>query len=548
MIYVNRKKKLGESGNEEEIGEKRGGEKEVGDLKEKEGPTRFALVVYLKFYVALTIFVSKSIVCRCCCPPLIAVPGLVFLFQRIGSETWAALCGNSVDFVVFSLSANRLGLTLCPLNPALKYYEIEKYVRQAGCTRVVTEARFCEKALPILQRIFQETEIFTLEQLGSMGDENVEELTLNGEDLSDFAAFVFFSSGTSGAPKAVELTNRSLHGLIAQIKSISSSSHQFPLISPDDIIHGVLPLFHAGGMLTLYTMLLQGATVVMNDRFEPQLFLATIQEYKVSVLNIVPPILSLLTSCPLVDKFDLSTLRMIYVGAARVEPKLIETVKTRLDQRALEVVQLYGMTEAGLLIFMTPKNNERIESVGLPLPGIEFKILDDSGEASNEIPGNLWLRTPCLLKSYRGIDLKPINADGWFDSGDLARIDSDGFVYIVGRTKEMIKVKGWQVSPYELEEAIKLNVKGVEDCAVIGIECVERVQKESESSSISGVRPFAFVVGESCDTNEVLRFVAENFVSYKHLAGVSLIEALPRTASGKLTRHQLEEIHKITTI
>ncbi|CAJ0570350.1 unnamed protein product, partial [Mesorhabditis spiculigera] len=174
----------------------------------------------------------------------------------------------------------------------------------------------------------------------------------------------------------------------------------------------------------------------------------------------------------------------------------------------VQIVQLYGMTEAGLLIFMTPPDNDRLDSVGLPLPGVD--------------------------------------PDGWFPSGDLARVDADGFVSIVGRTKEMIKVRGWQVSPYELEEAIKTNIFGVEDVAIIGVEVEEGLRKSGCTTAATvpqsiGQRPYAFVVGPECDPEAVKRFVEENFVSYKHLAGVAVVDELPRTASGKLCRHKLLE-------
>ncbi|CAJ0572219.1 unnamed protein product, partial [Mesorhabditis spiculigera] len=272
---------------------------------------------------------------------------------------------------------------------------------------------------------------------------------------------------------------------------------------------------------------------------------ATIEAYKVTVINVVPPILSFLATSPLLKEFDLESLRMIYVGAARVAPDLIAKTRDAFSQ-PVQVVQLYGMTEAGLLIFMTPPDNDRLDSVGLPLPGVEYKILDPSGNAVDvDIPGELYLRTPCLLAGYRnGEKLDFLSPDGWFPSGDLARVDGDGFISIVGRTKEMIKVRGWQVSPYELEEAIKTNIFGVEDVAIIGVEVEEGLRKSGCTTAATlpqsiGQRPYAFVVGPECDAEAVKRFVEENFVSYKHLAGVSIVDELPRTASGKLCRHKL---------
>ncbi|CAJ0565609.1 unnamed protein product, partial [Mesorhabditis spiculigera] len=425
--------------------------------------------------------------------------------QTPSAETWATFLGNSVEYLVFTLAANLMGIAVCPLNPALKTYEIQKYAHQAGVQRIVVEKRHEEKTGMILE-VFEQKDII-----------NLEDLML--EAVCEAEAQIFFSSGTSGPPKAVELSNRSLNGLVEQIRATSNESSRWPLVGVDDVVHGVLPFFHA----------------------------ATIEAYKVTVINVVPPVLSFLATSPLLKEFDLESLRMIYVGAARVAPDLIAKTRDAFSQ-PVQIVQLYGMTEAGLLIFMTPPDNDRLDSVGLPLPGVEYKILDPSGNTVNvDIPGELYLRTPCLLAGYRnGEKLDFLSPDGWFPSGDLARVDADGFVSIVGRTKEMIKVRGWQVSPYELEEAIKSNIFGVEDVAVIGVEVEEGLRKSGCTTAATvpqsiGQRPYAFVVGPECDPEAVNRFVEENFVSYKHLAGVSIVGELPRTASGKLCRHKLLE-------
>ncbi|VDP13760.1 unnamed protein product [Heligmosomoides polygyrus] len=234
------------------------------------------------------------------------------------------------------------------------------------------------------------------------------------------------------------------------------------------------------------------------------------EEDTITTVNIVPPVLDFLVKDPMVDSFDLKCLRNLYVGAAKCEERLLQDLKHRLPDLK-QIIQLFGLTEAGVLLFVTPAGNPHLSSVGRAMPGVQAKILDQHGDqlGVNEI-GNLMVQAPTLMQGYLGQyelilatqELCFISPpDGWFFTGDMASVDGDGFVYIVGREKDMIKVRGWQVAnvtqvnPYEIEEAIKANVVGVEDCAVVGA-----------NHEADGQRPKAFIVGPA-DINDVVEFV-----------------------------------------
>uniref|UniRef100_A0A0N4W4U6 Long-chain fatty acid--CoA ligase n=1 Tax=Haemonchus placei TaxID=6290 RepID=A0A0N4W4U6_HAEPC len=286
-----------------------------------------------------------------------------------------------------------------------------------------------------------------------------------------------------------------------------------------------LPYFHAGGLITVFCMLIQGATVVVNKKWNEEGFLRILQDFKITTINIVPPIMDFLVKHPLVDSFKLGSLKTVFVGAAKCDEVLLRSLKRRLP--SLEhVTQLYGLTEAGVLLFVTPIRNPHLSSVGRAMPGVQAKILDEHGDLMKfgEV-GRLVVKAPTYMQGYLGEHLAV--PYGWFDTGDLACIDDQGFVYITGRTKDMIKVRGWQVNPFEIEEAIKANVVGVKDCAVVGVD-----------HDVDGQRPKAFIVGEP-DVNEIINFVKDTFTSYKHLCGVEIVDAIPRTPSGKILRREL---------
>ncbi|KAK6727773.1 hypothetical protein RB195_005449 [Necator americanus] len=285
----------------------------------------------------------------------------------------ATLCGNSIDFLLMCLAAIDLGAIVVPINPASTLFEIEKYVVSCEIEHMVIEREYEKKLEDLRAReTCEHLSVIILEELrGEEGDEPTpkkEESQLCGHET----ALVFFSSGTTGPPKAIRHSHRSLLAHLAQVMSttIAKSKYPFPNLLGGNRVHGVLPYFHAGGLITVFCMLIEGVTVVINRKWNQLQFLLTLQEYKITVINIVPPILDFLVSHPSVKVYDLSALRLVFVGATKCEESQLRALKERLPG-VEDVVQLFGTTEAGMLLFATPKGNTRLSSVGRPMPGVE---------------------------------------------------------------------------------------------------------------------------------------------------------------------------------
>jgi acyl-CoA synthetase (AMP-forming)/AMP-acid ligase II len=298
------------------------------------------------------------------------------------------------------------------------------------------------------------------------------------------------------------------------------------------VLIGVLPFFHIYGMTVIMNMgLHSGATVVTMPRFDLEQFLGLIEQHRVSTAYVVPPIALALAKHPLVDEHDLSSLRVIMSGAAPLGPELTEQVAERISA---PVTQGYGMTELSPVTHLCPLDRIKPGSIGLPVPGTETRIVDpESGEDADR--GELWIRGPQVMVGYLNNDeatAETITDEGWLRTGDIAEADGEGFLTIVDRLKELIKYKGFQVPPAELE-AVLIAHPAVSDCAVIGVPDEE-----------AGELPKGFVVvaeGAEASDEELLDHVAEQVSPQKKLRLIERVEAIPKSASGKILRRELRD-------
>jgi 4-coumarate--CoA ligase len=269
-------------------------------------------------------------------------------------------------------------------------------------------------------------------------------------------------------------------------------------------------------------------------RFDLAQFLEAHQRYRVTQTYVAPPMVVALAKHPMVDDYDLSALEKISSGAAPLSATLALETGQRLS---CEVVQGYGMTELSPVSHLTPAGQFRPGSVGVAVPNTEVRIVDPgSGEDADEgADGEVWVRGPQVMLGYldnpRATELT-LDTEGWLHTGDIGHLDDAGHLYVVDRLKELIKVKGFQVPPAELE-ALLLQHPGVADAAVVGRPDVE-----------SGEPPVAFVVprpGTELDPAEVAAHVAAQVATYKRLHEVVIVEAIPKSAAGKILRRVLRE-------
>jgi acyl-CoA synthetase (AMP-forming)/AMP-acid ligase II len=358
----------------------------------------------------------------------------------------------------------------------------------------------------------------------------------------DRLAGLFYTGGTTGASKGVMLTHRNLVANVAQIRPLHG-------MVADDVVLAVLPFFHSYGLTVLLNAALHArARLVIMPSFDLGDFLGNIQNHKCTIAFIAPPVAVALAKHPLVDSYDLSSLNTIMCGAAPLDADLGQAVAKRLGCR---MVQGYGMSEVSPVSHITPFDGGQrlvgtiapLSSVGWTVSNAACKLVDP--ETGNEIDvpaeglskaGELWFKGPNVMAGYLGNEQatrETIDADGWLHTGDLARVDANGCVYIVDRLKELIKYKGYQVPPAELE-AVLLSHPGIADAAVIGV-------SDDEGEEV----PKAFVVkqsGEELTADEVMEFVAGQVAPYKKVRQVEFIESIPKSASGKILRKDLRTV------
>jgi 4-coumarate--CoA ligase len=269
-------------------------------------------------------------------------------------------------------------------------------------------------------------------------------------------------------------------------------------------------------------------------RFDLEQFLSLIQEHKVTRAFVVPPIVLALAKHPLVEKYDLSSLKQVISGAA---PLGADLAKAAGDRMGTEVAQGYGLTETSPVTNITPLGKARAGTVGILVPNLEMRIVNpDSGEdADDGSEGEIWYRGPNVMKGYLGRAQETgemLDDDGWLHTGDIGKVDEDGYLAITDRLKELIKYKGFQVPPAELEAAL-INHPKIADVAVIGVADEE-----------AGELPKAYVVpvaGEELTEDEVKQFGAEHLASYKRVRLVEFIDEIPKSLSGKILRRELRE-------
>jgi acyl-CoA synthetase (AMP-forming)/AMP-acid ligase II len=345
-------------------------------------------------------------------------------------------------------------------------------------------------------------------------------------DLDALAALPY-SSGTTGAAKGVRLTHRTLVANVLQVDQM------LPL-PPGTVVLAFLPMFHIYGFAAItLCSLVGGAKVVTLPRFDPDAFLSAIETYRVTRVGVVPPVVQFLANHPMVEGRNLSSLDRVGSGAAPLGADVEDRVAARLGR---PVTQGYGMTESSGVWATTPAGRGRRGSSGLLLPGTQARVIDI--ERGSDVPrggsGELWLRGP---QAFAGYHRQPeataatITPDGWVRTGDIGHFDTDGYLFITDRLKELIKVKGFQVAPAELE-ALLFTHPDVADAAVIG-----------RADERAGELPVAYVVprAKALDTAALLDWVADRVVAYKRLADVVVCESIPKTAAGKILRRELRQ-------
>lgn len=446
-------------------------------------------------------------------------------------DTIALMSPNIPEYAVVFHGAAVAGVAVSTVNPTYTAEEVRFQLRDSGSVVLVTIGMFVDVA----REAVEGTDVREIVVIGEAPDGTVpvtdylaapiEQVDV---DPADHVVVLPYSSGTTGFPKGVMLTHRNLVANLVQIDGALR-------VDDGEVALAVLPFFHIYGMQVLMNGLLaSGATIVTMPRFDLEQALSLVQERAITRFFAVPPIVLALAKHPLVDSYDLSSLRQVFSGAAPLSAELAIEAGERIG---CEVVQGYGMTEASPVTHVTLPGDFKPGTVGVTVPNTEFRIVDpetgqDQGVGAR---GELWVRGPQVMKGYLNnpsATADTIDAEGWLHTGDVAVLDADGHVSIVDRVKELIKYKGFQVAPAELE-ALLLTHPAIADAAVIGV-------PDEEAGEI----PRAFVVlkpGAQVTADEVTAFTAEHVATYKVVRDVVITDAIPKSASGKILRRVLRD-------
>jgi acyl-CoA synthetase (AMP-forming)/AMP-acid ligase II len=449
-------------------------------------------------------------------------------------DVFAIYSPNLPEYAVAFLAVARLGGTVTTVNPLYKAEELSQQLRSAGARFLVTVPPFVDKVRAVAQEVGL-TEIFVFgEAEGATPFAALMSPSATPPDVTihpDDVVVVPYSSGTTGLPKGVMLTHRNLVANIAQTHGLKEYVH-VP-IDANDVLLGLLPFFHIYGMTVIMLgSLYTGATIVTMPRFDLEQMLELRQQYGITYAHVVPPIILALAKHPIVGRYDLSGLRGLMSGAAPLGAAVAGLASDRLG---CAVMQGYGMTELSPVSHSNPDPPETIDraSIGPPIPNTECSLIDV--QTGDDVPtgasGELLVRGPQVMKGYLNdpdATAATVDEDGWLHTGDVAMVDDRGYFTIVDRVKELIKFKGFQVAPAELE-ALLISHPDVVDAAVVG-------SPDEEAGEV----PKAFVVTSGQLTaSDIMDFVAERVAPHKKVRKVEFVSEIPKAASGKILRRDL---------
>lgn len=437
------------------------------------------------------------------------------------------------ELIIGYLAAVRAGLTVNVVNAMLREQEVAYILKDCATRAVLVDTR----RLSILEAIRPQVEslsaVIVCGKPGSNQYDTYESLLDSGRDQFETVdaqdtdlCHLMYTSGTTGRPKGVMATHRNVWHNATHFGKVH--------FQPTDTIMVATPIFHCWGLVNgTFGMLSKGGSVITVERFYPDRALSDIERLKPTIFQGVPPMFNLLLRQPELDKREISSVVFCLSAATKMPENLIHQIEQRLKWRYAEA---WGLTEVSCVGTTAPYKDTRIGSCGRGMDDGEIKVVDEQGDI---LPvgqqGELCIRGTCVTKGYLNkpqATKEAFDAEGWFHSGDVAYMDTDGYAYIVDRKKDMINVGGEKVFPSEVEDMMLSHAK-IKDLVIVGI-----------PDDLKGEAPKAFIVlreGETATQEEMRAYCKEKMAPYKVPVAVEFIAEVPRAASGKALRRLLRD-------
>ncbi|KAK7381006.1 hypothetical protein VNO78_33529 [Psophocarpus tetragonolobus] len=450
---------------------------------------------------------------------------LTAVFKLSKGDTALILSPNLIQVPILHFALLSAGVVVTPANPLSTRYELTRVFTIAKPAILFTVTSVAEKTreFNVKTILLDSSEFDSLTHTPSNPPSG-----LGMQVTQSDVALILFSSGTTGMVKGVELTHRNLTA-IASLTNANPLDREHPSVTLVTV-----PFFHVFGFLINFRAVMTADTVVVLERFSLTAMLGAVERLRVTHVTVAPALVVAVTKGSVTDGYDLGSLEGIVCGGALLAKETAIAFKSKFPNVC--IIQGYGLTESAVTR-TTPEEANRVGTVGRLIPNVEAKIVNPkTGEAMFPgEPGELWIRGPYVMKGYAG-DPEATSAtlvNGWLRTGDLCYFDNEGYLYVIDRLKELIKYKGYQVAPAELEELL-LSHPEIGDAAVIPY-----------PDELAGQIPMAFVVRQpqsSLTAAEIMDFVAKRVTPYKKIRRVAFIDSIPKNAAGKILRKDLRKV------
>ncbi|MEX1141362.1 MAG: long-chain fatty acid--CoA ligase [Thermoleophilaceae bacterium] len=435
---------------------------------------------------------------------------------------------NVPYFPVAYYGVLRLGAAVVPMNVLLKGREVEYYLRDSGAKALIAWHGFADEAKEGAAAAGVEVIVVApgeFEQLLDGADPATEVVEREERDT----AVILYTSGTTGSPKGAELTNANL------LTNATVNAETLFHLTDEDRLLGALPLFHSFGQTcTMNAAIRAGAMVSLIPRFDPVKALEILQRDRITVFEGVPTMYNAMLAVPSRGEYDTSSLRLCVSGGASLPVEILETFE---GQFGCKILEGYGLSETSpVASFNHPDRERKPGSIGTPIEGVEMKLVDDDGHDMTEpdAVGEIAIRGRNVMKGYWGnpkATAATIDADGWLKTGDVAKVDADGYFFIVDRKKDLIIRGGYNVYPREVEEVLFAH-PAIQEAAVVA---VPNRELGEEVGAAVALKP-----GEQASPDDIRAYCRSQIAAYKYPRHIWFVDELPKGPTGKVLKREIE--------